>query len=254
MSTTISNQAELQKLLHLLQAEKDTNLSFLNKLTKEEIQLLRLKIVDISQFTQTDIWSRLTGVSKFFPNYMNAKVAETVLGALITANMSYYMPEKDAVSIMKYMSNSFLCNVSDFLIPEKAQKLISHIPIDLLKKITTELIKQKKYVTAAGFVDVLEMTRLLELSKVIYKEDDLIHIATYAGNKAYIAKIVEGFDDNRIGKIITYAYSNQLHENILNIFVHLSSNEVQRILKIVSTLSPNIKTKVLEDFENRIQS
>ncbi len=254
MSQQNEKQAELQKLLHLLQSEEDSTLSFLDKLSKEELHQLRLKIIDVSQFTQTDIWKRLTGVSKFFPNYMNAKVAETVLGALITANMSYYMPVKDAIAIMKHLSIPFLANVSEYMTPEKAQNLISQIPIDLLKKVTTELIKNKKYLTAAGFVDVLEISKLLELSKVIYKEEDLIRITTYVENKAYVAKIVEGFSDDKINKIITVAYTNGLEEEVLAVFSHLSTKEVQRTLRVISTLHVHIKTKVLADFENRIQS
>ena len=59
---------------------------------------------------------------------------------------------------------------------------------------------KKKYMTAAGFVDVSDISRLIELSKVINKEEDLIHIASYVENKIYIAKIVERFSDERIQK------------------------------------------------------
>lgn len=244
---------ELQKLLHILQAEGSVELQFLSKLTKDELQLLRLKITAVLQFTQTDIWKRLTGVSKYLPNYMSAKISETVMGPLITANMSYYMPVKDAIAIMKHMSISFLSSVSEFMVPENAKELINQIPIDLLKKVTTELMLKKKYMTAAGFVDVSDISRLIELSKVINKEEDLIHIASYVENKIYIAKIVERFSDERIQKIITTAYQYNLQQEVIEVFVHLSPSETQRTLKIISILPVHFKTQVLKDFENRIQ-
>lgn len=253
MGSQSNKQTEIQKLLHFLQVESMKEFSFLEKLSKEELQLLRLKIIDISQFTQTDIWKRLTGVAKFFPNYMNAKISETVMGPLIAANMSYYMPEKDAIAIMKYMSTSFLANVSEYMTPEKAKNLINQIPMDILKRVTIELIDKKKFMVAAGFVDVSEIPRLVELSKVIKNEDDLIHISSFVENKSYIAKIVEGFSDERLIKIITYAYNNNIHEEVLTVFSHLSAKEVQRILKIVTYLPVNLKTEVLTDFEKRIQ-
>lgn len=253
MSSQDKKQTEIQKLLHFLQINDDKEFSFLEKLTKEELHQLRLKIIDVSQFSQTDIWKRLTGVAKFFPNYMNAKISETVMGPLIAANMSYHMPEKDAIAIMKYMSTSFLATVSEYMTPEKAKNLINQIPMDILKKVTTDLVQKKKYMVAAGFVDVSDVPRLVELSKIIYKEEDLIRISSFVENKQYIAKIVEGFSDERLNKIITVAYQYNFQDEVLTVFSHLSNKEVQRVLKIISVLPVNLKTLVLKDFEERIK-
>ncbi|MFN8283528.1 MAG: hypothetical protein U0U67_09960 [Chitinophagales bacterium] len=254
MKEDLSKQTELQKINHILQTNAKSDFSFLEKLSKGELQQLRLQIIDVSQFTQTDIWKRLTGVAKFFPNYMNAKISETVMGPLIAANMSYYMPEKDAIAIMKYMSTSFLATVSEYMTPEKAQRLINQIPMDILKKVTTELIAKKKYLVAAGFVDVSDVPRLIELSKIIHKEEDLIRISSFVENKEYIAKIVEGFADERLQKIIIAAYRNNLQEEVLKVFVHLSANQIQRTLKIVLLLPNDIKDIVANDLKKKLKS
>ena len=253
MSAQDKKQTEIQKLLHFLQITDVSEFAFLDKLSKDEIHQLRLKIIDVSQFTQTDIWKRLTGVAKFFPNYMNAKISETVMGPLIAANMSYHMPVKDAISIMGYMSTQFLATVAEHMTPENARDLINQIPMAILKKVTTELVKSKKFMTAAGFVDVSDVPRLVELSKIIYKEEDLIRISTFVENKQYIAKIVEGFSDDRMDKIITIAYQHDMQQEVISVFSHLSNKEMQRVLKIVSQLPINLKTTVLKDFEERIK-
>ena len=253
MSAQDKKQTEIQKLLHFLQITDVSEFAFLDKLSKDEIHQLRLKIIDVSQFTQTDIWKRLTGVAKFFPNYMNAKISETVMGPLIAANMSYHMPVKDAISIMGYMSTQFLATVAEHMTPENARDLINQIPMAILKKVTTELVQSKKFMTAAGFVDVSDVPRLIELSKIIYKEEDLIRISTFVENKQYIAKIVEGFSDDRMDKIITIAYQHDMQQEVISVFSHLSNKEMQRVLKIVSQLPINLKTTVLKDFEERIK-
>jgi hypothetical protein len=253
MSAQDKKQTEIQKLLHFLQITDVSEFAFLDKLSKDEIHQLRLKIIDVSQFTQTDIWKRLTGVAKFFPNYMNAKISETVMGPLIAANMSYHMPVKEAISIMGYMSTQFLATVAEHMTPENARDLINQIPMAILKKVTTELVKSKKFMTAAGFVDVSDVPRLVELSKIIYKEEDLIRISTFVENKQYIAKIVEGFSDDRMDKIITIAYQHDMQQEVISVFSHLSNKEMQRVLKIVSQLPINLKTTVLKDFEERIK-
>jgi hypothetical protein len=241
MSAQDKKQTEIQKLLHFLQITDVSEFAFLDKLSKDEIHQLRLKIIDVSQFTQTDIWKRLTGVAKFFPNYMNAKISETVMGPLIAANMSYHMPVKDAISIMGYMSTQFLATVAEHMTPENARDLINQIPMAILKKVTTELVQSKKFMTAAGFVDVSDVPRLVELSKIIYKEEDLIRISTFVENKQYIAKIVEGFSDDRMDKIITIAYQHDMQQEVISVFSHLSNKEMQRVLKIVSQLPINLK-------------
>jgi hypothetical protein len=253
MSAQDKKQTEIQKLLHFLQITDVSEFAFLDKLSKDEIHQLRLKIIDVSQFTQTDIWKRLTGVAKFFPNYMNAKISETVMGPLIAANMSYHMPVKDAISIMGYMSTQFLATVAEHMTPENARDLINQIPMAILKKVTTELVQSKKFMTAAGFVDVSDVPRLVELSKIIYKEEDLIRISTFVENKQYIAKIVEGFSDDRMDKIITIAYQHDMQQEVISVFSHLSNTQMQRVLVIVSQLPVNLKTIVLKDFEERIK-
>ncbi|MFN8262854.1 MAG: hypothetical protein U0T07_04980 [Chitinophagales bacterium] len=253
MSASNNKETEIQKLLHVLQVDSDTSFSFLKNLSKEELQKLRLQVIEVSQFTQTDIWKRLTGVSKYFPNYMNAKISETVMGPLIVANMSYYMPIKDAIAIMKHLSMPFLVSVAEYMTPEKSKNLTNQIPIDILKKITTELVNRKKFMTAAGFVDVLELSRLIELSKVITREDDLISISSFVENKKYIAQIIEGFTDERLSKIITVAYNFGKQDEILTVFSHQSNKEVQRIMRIVSVLPVQLKTQILQDFETRVQ-
>ena len=252
MDADEKKQAEIQKPLHILHTEEADKFIFFDKLSGEELQLLRQKINDITQFTQTDIWKRLTGVSKFLPNYMSAKIAESVMGPLITANMSYYMPIKDAVSIMKHLSIPYLATAAEYMTPENARQLINEIPIDILKKVTTELVQKKKYLVAAGFVDVSEISRLIELSKVITKEEDLIRISSYVENKAYIAKIVERFSDDRLQKIISTAYQFNLQDEVLTVFTHQSAKEVQRILRIISLFPIHLKTQILNDFEHRI--
>ena len=60
-----------------------------------------------------------------------------------------------------------MSTVSEYMTPEKAKNLINQIPMDILKKVTTDLIQKKKYMVAAGFVDVSDVPRLVELSKIM---------------------------------------------------------------------------------------
>jgi len=93
----------------------------------------------------------------------------------------------------------------------------------------------------------------VELSKIIHQEEDLIRISSYVENKAYIAKIVEGFDDARLKRIISVAYQHDMQQEVLTVFTHQSDKEVKRILKIIQQLPDLLSDKVLKDFEKRMQ-
>ena len=81
----------------------------------------------------------------------------------------------------------------------------------------------------------------------------MIRISSFVENKQYIAKIVEGFTDERLNKIITVAYQHDMQQEVLTVFTHLSNKEIQRVFKIISQLPVHLKTKVLKDFEERIK-
>jgi len=254
MQKSEAKHTEIQKLLHLLRAENADDFSFLEKLTKEEIAKLRIRIMENAHYEQDDIWRRLAGVAKFMPSFMNAKVGETVLGPMISANLSNHLPVKDAVSVMGFMSVGYLAKVADYMIPEKSKTLLNAIPLPLLKKVTLELIKQKNYFTSAGFVDVMEIDKIVELSKVITDENDLIGISAFVENKSYVARIVESFSDERVRKIIETAYQTQRQEEVLLVFMHLTAKETQRVLRIIASLPAAMKKKVLDDFEERLKN
>ncbi len=248
----MENKIEYQKLQHLLNTESK-DFEFLQKLSADELRTLRVRMTEVMDLDQPEIWGRVAKVAKFMPNFLNAKVSETVLGALITANISTYVPIKDAISIMKNLSTPFLAEVAEYMIPEKSEELIENISVDTLKKITTQLLKNKKYYVASGFVNVLSFPKINAISEVITDELDLILIAEFVENKAHIARIVEGFSDKRILKIIQTAYKNNKQEEILIVFKLLSPRELTRVLSIVKQLSDTEQNTILQDFVTRIK-
>ena len=125
----MENKIEYQKLQHLLNTESK-DFEFLQKLSADELRTLRVRMTEVMDLDQPEIWGRVAKVAKFMPNFLNAKVSETVLGALITANISTYVPIKDAISIMKNLSTPFLAEVAEYMIPEKSEELIENISVD----------------------------------------------------------------------------------------------------------------------------
>lgn len=246
------NKIEYQKIRQVLHLKENEDYHFLEQLDEQELHILRNKITEIIDIEQADIWARIGKVAAFMPNFLNAKVAETVLGPMIAANLSNHVPIKDAVAILKNMSIGFLADVASYMNPEKSTTLIDNIPIDTLKKVTSKLIEQKKYFTASNFVNALPIQRIITLSEAIPNELDLILIAEFVDNKSHIAKIVEDFDDKKIINIIKTAYTHNKQEEILSVFILLPKSQLDRVLKLLGTLPESVKQQILQDFKNRI--
>lgn len=246
------NSIEYQKIKHLLNINNDDEFLFIQKINDGNLKKLRIKIAQAIDLEQADIWSRIGKVASFMPNFLNAKVAETVLGPMIAANLSNHVPIKDAVAILKNMSINFLADVATYMIPEKSSTLIDNIPIEILKKVATKLIEQSKHFTASNFVNVLPIQKIITLSEVIYNELDLILISEYVDNKQHIAKIVEGFDDKKILAIIKTAYTHQKQEEILSVFILLPQKQLDRILSLLNSLPASVKEQIVNDFKKRI--
>ncbi|MCB9034642.1 MAG: hypothetical protein H6553_12450 [Chitinophagales bacterium] len=248
----MSKSIEQQKLLRVLNAT-EKELAFIDKLNEAEIENLRLKTSEQIELNQSELWERFAKVAKFMPNFVNAKVAETILGAMITANLSYYIPVKDAVAVLQYLSINFLVEVTEHIIPEKCPALINAISIKILSKVTKQLIAQKKFFTAAAFVDVCDLDKIMILSNDIHREEDLIAISKFVENKKAIAKIVERFDNKRLEKIILKAYEINEQEELFIVFVELNSNAIQKVLFVIQQMHSDNQTMILKDFESRIQ-
>ena len=249
---SVLHKIEYQKIRQVLQLNEQDDFTFLKQISDTDLKNLRIRISEIIDLEQVDIWPRIGKVASFMPNFLNAKVAETILGPMIAANLANHVPIKDAVAILKNLSTTFLSEVAGYMIPEKSVKLIDNIPIDILKKVTISLVEQKKYFVASNFVNALPIQRIITLSEVIYNELDLILIAEFVENKAHIAKIIEQFNDNRTLEIIKTAYSNDKQEVILSVFVHVSKTELNRILKLLDKLPESVRQQIIEDFKNRI--
>ena len=241
---------EIKKISHLLlyeespdnsreKSEKATGVKFpgyLEKLSGRELSDLRTKIEEAVLGEQTPIWEKLGQVTSFMPNFINARVAQSVLGPHLTANLTYHLPVKEAVAVAGHFSLEFLLEVSEHLIPSKAKGVIEALPLSTVKKLTAQMSKDKNYYLMGTFVDSISPERLLKISDVIDEDETLLRIAGYVENKVAMAPIVNGFGDEKILSLLRTAHRLELWEEIVSIARHLAQDERLRIAAIMEGL------------------
>lgn len=247
MSISTEQQTEIHKLEHLLAEEGGESLSFLGKLTFEELSQLRQRIQQAVFMEQSSQWKRLAGVAKFMPNFANAKVAEQALGASITANMSYYIPVRDAVSIMRFLSVPFMAEVAQFMIPDKCTELINALPMDTMKKLVQHLLKNQKHFVIGSFVEVTELNRVIEIAKFVDKEDELVSITKYVQHKGSLAGVFRAFHEHKRLRLIEACHRQQLLSIVIEMAMYLQTGEVVSMANMLSAKNPALLQSMLEE-------
>lgn len=237
---TPEQAAEINKLSHLLGEEKGEKLRFLERLSHEELEFLRLKIQESAHEEQARLWKKLPKVAAFMPNFVNAKVAEQVLGASITANISYYIDLKDAISIMKFLSLPFMAEVAHYMIPEKSIPLLNNLPMDMMKKLVAYLLKKEEHFVVGSFVEVTDSQRVIEISKSIEKEGDLVKISKFVNSKNSMVAVFRSFNDYRKVKLFKEAHRLDAFDVAVDMSMLLSGTEIEKLTALLFKESPQL--------------
>jgi hypothetical protein len=237
---------EIKSLLSLIEANPE-EFKFIEKLDISEIQKLKKQLIYFLQESQEEVWAPLAKVSKFLPNFINAKVSQDILGAKIAANFSYHLEPKDALGIASHFSTSFFCDVLEHLIPEKIEAMIKESPFELMRKAVNELIKRKNFFLIGSLIDYTPLSSVEKIAKGLENPVNLILISYNARNKERILNLFKNFDTKIIRNVIQSGLESKLHHELETIYTHADSelktktlnlfkdeeifNELEKILK-----------------------
>jgi hypothetical protein len=227
---------EIEKLSHVLRITPD-KLQFLKSLSIDDFRSLNKTISDRLLTDSSNVWARLAGVAKFMPNFINAQVAKSLLGPNITANLTYHVDVKQAVSIAKSLNIEFLAEVAENLVPARAQHIIKAFPMDVMVNLTRVLTRDKKFFTMGAFVDYLDIDKVLALSKEIPDTESLLRVGLYTQNKEHVAKLSDGFSDEKVIDMIETAERKDLWPSLIGLLAHFNQDQHKRLAGLVGRVS-----------------
>jgi hypothetical protein len=207
---------------------------YLEKLEFEELEQLRLSILDTVDMRRDEVWKRVAKVAGFMPNFMNAKVAEQVLGPTITANLSYYLNVSDVISIMKNLSIPFMAHTAEHMIPEQSIAILKAFPVDTLKKLVAQLIKNEKHIVISGFVEFTPINVVLQIVPTLPSPLDMLLISENISNKEITAKLFSSLSIIEMERLLKTAFKHKMYEEILVTYQYLDNNTIKKISDIVS--------------------
>ncbi len=231
------------KSIHNLLGAHNNELSFLAKLESEEINKLRNQIIIFMQDGQKDIWVPMAKVSKFMPNFLNAKVSEDILGASIAANLSYHLHPKDAIGIASHFSIKFFCDVLEHLVPEKISDMIQQSPFDLMRKAVNELILRQNYFLIGSLIDYTPLESVDKIARGLSNLGDLISVTYNARDKTRVLNLFKRFDDNKIYGVILAGLNSNLSEQLRVVYEHADEELLDKTKKIIQSKNPDLLEK-----------
>lgn len=248
-SYEINQRAEFQRVCHILHSEEE-RMEFLKKLKAEELFFLRGKIADAIQNQHSETWEKLAAVTKFMPNFINAKIAEDVLGPSISANLTYYVPVKEAINISTHFSIKFMCDIIEYLNPARLETLLAEYPVDKIKKIVFELDNRRAYYTMGNFVDYIPQNKVTLIAGQIQSEETLIRSASFANKKHRLGPVIREFTDSRIKSLLLKGHELNLRREIIDIIPFLPPLDLNRYIGILFTIGGEVFKKYLEEVKS----
>ena len=227
--------SELQKISSLLGTPEE-EIDFLSSIPTDKISFLRMKITTAILEEQSGVWEPLARVSKFMPNFLNAKVSEDILGPKITANITYHVPVKDALAIATHFSTKFFCDVLEHIVPEKIEHIIRDSPIDLMKRVVHELRKRKNYLLIGSLIDVTPIPTVHKISMEV-DDSEMIQIMDYITKRARLSDLLDIYDDTKIIGLTKASIRLEKIEGLLEVFSFAKAKTKQKIERILDRLS-----------------
>jgi hypothetical protein len=217
---------ELHSLKNLLGLNV-SEFEFLSKLDTKELSLLKNQVLSSMQDGQKEIFQTIAKVSRFMPNFLNAKVSHDILGPHITANLAYFLEPKEAISIASHFSTSFFADVIEHLVPERINEMIALTPFERMRNAVNELIRRENFFVIGSLIDYTPIESVGKIAKGLNNPEYLIRITYNCQDKSRVLKLFQTFGEDIVRKTIVAGLKPPLYSQIQVIYEHADQTLIE---------------------------
>lgn len=240
MESHLPHKGELQKIAHVLDVSLE-DVQFLAGHTEKQLVFLFNSISNAIQKDQSHVWEPLARVVKFIPNFLNAKISEEVLGPHITANITYHVGVKDAISISNFFSNKFFADVMEHVLPEKIQGILAEAPYEKMRIVLIELLNRKNYYHLSNLMDYVPLDRAAKLTLEVKDYEILSTVAFFSSKKDRLWRILTTYHDERTTGFIKISLEMDRAEMIQEIYDTADQNYKTRLKNMILGIEENLR-------------
>lgn len=237
--------AERIKLERLLGASEGS-LAYLSTTHSSLVRAFREDFSDALYRRHQDNYARLAKLSRVLPVGVSAKLAETVLGAVLGAGVAGEMDPDRAGKLAGKLSAAFLAKLSVHLEPHRATKIIGKIPQAVIVAVAQELARKEEYITLARFVTAIDSQTLHAVMDAIPSADALLRVGIFVEQRESLSDLLEQLSDQRRQDILAAATKAKLWPQMLVLMTHLNDKMKGIMGDAVVALGDDLMAFILE--------
>jgi len=232
--SALESRAQVVKLAHLLGTEPEA-LPGLEEAPPDDLRALRALVAESLFASQRGAFQRAAALAGILPAALAAKLAERVLGPLLSARSAGLLEHGKATEMLEHLSPGFLAEVAVALEPSQASGVIGLVPIDLVTEVAVHLDRRDEHVTMAGFVDQFDEDTLTAAMAAL-SDEGLLHTGFVVEDKSRLDGIVGHLSDRRVQRIIEVVARKALWEEALDLTDRLGDEQRARLAAQVGDL------------------
>ncbi len=239
----MDRSTELRRLAITLH-KQPADLAYLDSLDALALKNLRTKFQNnlIEEFGH--IFEKLAGMGKIAPDALSAMLCKKVFGPAITANMSYYTSTEQAIKLCKHFDAEFMTEVSREQLPERAERMLNELPVDLMRAVTRRMAEHGDFHIMGAFTDYLPEAKALSLMEEVKDAADNLRISSFAQRKDRISRLACALNDTKLKEFIAAAFSaEELTREVMMLTAEMNDAEQKRMAALSDELDKSYRAR-----------
>jgi hypothetical protein len=219
----LGTQSELDKLAATLALDAG-QLEFLVEMPPQELRGLRIAIYERLFDQDSALFERLAAAGAHLPPGVSARLAERVLGPMITARVAADLPAVTVLAVARRVSIAFFADVCAYLDPRRTRDLIQRLPVEMIVEVATELVRRGEHMTISRFVDFVTDEQTRAVVDAIDDEAAILRVAFYMGSKNRMDHLFATLPRERMERLILRVEEqrDELLPAFLSVLIHVS--------------------------------
>jgi len=182
---------------------------------------------------------RVAAASRLVPKRVAARLAESQLGALLSARVAGVLDVPEALRLAGAVRPGFLADMAAYLDPARTAALVKAIPEALMVDVGRRLLDAASYITLGRLISLVDDGPLLALLGYA-RDDQLLEIALLAEDRVRLDEILAGLSNERAAGVIAVAAGSGQFDQALSLLSSLSPDQKLRLATIAADLGPDV--------------
>ena len=171
--SSLAARSEVVKLARELSVDPE-ELAFLRDSPTDALRTFRREVVTQLDAPHRHIFKTVAAASAMVPNAISVKIATRYFGPLLCGKVATELSPERASKLIGHVPVDFLADTTSYVDPDAAAPLIRALDTEVMVPTMMELLRRKDYVTLARFLSSVTDEQLLAVVPLVESGEDLL--------------------------------------------------------------------------------